>query len=268
MLQIYANYVAAYFRVRSYNRWKDSNEQNLAYRLRYGYGQVNINQETVSTELEYPLGTPLTIRAIPAAAGYGLGEFFFWPGPGSATIEFDQEILDTFTGDDQFIISDSPTYSQGNDQVRQITLVDDTITYIGHRFRQEGVYVKVSRGDNSFNFSINRLESEGEGSNFANIIREASISEEVGANMFELGGDEIQWSLGVNSSEGGDPIIQDIIYWNDSANSLVSIEPSIESFSDFGVDLNGNVLTYTTPNNVNSDDYYKYIEIILYSEPL
>jgi hypothetical protein len=86
--------------------------------------------------------------------------------------------------------------------------------------------------------------------------------------MFELGGDEIQWSLGVNSSEGGDPIIQDIIYWNDSTNSLVSIEPSIESFSDFGVELNGNMLTYTTPNNVNSDDYYKYIEIIVYSEPL
>ena len=267
VLQIYANYVAGYFRVRSYNRWKNSYEQNRAYRLRYGYGQVNINQETVSTELEYSLGTALSIRAIPAAAGYELGEFFFWPGSG-ATIEFDQEILNTFTDDDQFIISDSPTYSQGNDQVRQITLVDDTLTYIGHKFRQEGVYVRVSRGDNSFNFSINRLESEGEGSNFANIIREASISEEVGANMFELGGDEIQWSLGVNSSEGGDPIIQDIIYWNDSANSLVSIEPSIESFSDFGVELNGNMLTYTTPNNVNSDDYYKYIEIIVYSEPL
>ena len=86
--------------------------------------------------------------------------------------------------------------------------------------------------------------------------------------MFELGGDDIRWSLGVNPSEGGDPIIQEIIYWNDLTNSLLSVETSFESFSNFGVDLNGNVLTYTTPNNVNSDDYYKYIEIILYSEPL
>ena len=164
VLQIYANYVAGYFRVRSFNRWKNSYEQNRVYRLRYGYGQVNINQETVSTEIEYSLGTALSIRAIPAAAGYELGDFFWIQDFTSPIISFDQEILDTFTDDDQFIISDSPTYSQGNDQVRQITLVDDTLTYIGHRFRQEGVYVRVSRGDNSFNFSINRLESEGEGS--------------------------------------------------------------------------------------------------------
>ena len=64
--------------------------------------------------------------------------------------------MDTFTDDDQFIISDSPTYSQGNDQVQQIILTDDNITYIGHKFKQEGVYVRVSRAENSFNFSINR----------------------------------------------------------------------------------------------------------------
>ena len=261
VLQIYANYAVAFYRVRSYNRWKNSNEQNLAYRLRYGYGTVTLNEQEVPTTLEYMLGENLIVSAEPAQNGYDLGEFFFWPGAG-ATLEFDENITNTIVGDDsRFFVSEQ--FTPDSDQVQQIIFNEDDITYIGHKFKQEGVYVRVSRAENSFNFSINRLEEEG---TTVNVIREASLSEEVGANMFELGGGEIQWNFGINPTEGGDPVIQTITYWNDSANQLLSVESMVDD--DYGIELIGNMLTYTTPDNINSNNYYKYIDIVVYSEPV
>ena len=270
VLQIYANYAVAFYRVRSYNRWKNSNEQNLAYRLRYGYGTVTLNEQEVPTTLEYMLGENLIVSAEPAQDGYDLGEFFFWPGPPSATFDFDENIINTIVGDDsRFFVSEQ--FTPDSDQVQQIILNEDDITYIGHKFKQEGVYVKVSKAEDSADFSINLVDLSYD---TPEIIRQASNSEEVGVDMWEVNGGDISWLISYNSSNSGQPVVQSVTYWNEvgeSSNQLITAQPnSLPSGLDGELIplSNNNQLNYTTPNSIDSDNYYKYIDIKLFSEIL
>ena len=269
VLQIYANYAVAFYRVRSYNRWKNSNEQNLAYRLRYGYGAVTLNEQEVPTTLEYMLGENLIVSAEPAQNGYDLGEFFFWPGAG-ATLEFDENITNTIIGDDsRFFVSDQ--FTPDSDQVQQIIFNEDDITYIGHKFKQLGTYIRITQADNSANFTID-VEP-----NNSDILREnQGINEtEINAPMYQIGGDELTWFFGVNPNGAELPVIQNITYWDDNTNQLTTTNNP----SEIGITLDqqGNnqlgspepnqvVLHYPTPNSNESNNYYKYLDIKLFSE--
>ena len=238
--------------------------------MRYGYGTVTLNEQEVPTTLEYMLGENLIVSAEPAQNGYGLGEFFFWPGPGSATIEFDENITNTLVGDDsRFIISEQ--FTPDSVQVQQIILNEDDITYIGHKFIQEGVYIRISLAEDSVNITNLPVSSEGR----PNIIREESISEEVGTDMWELNGNNIRWTLSYNSNNGDQPVIQSVTYWNEvgeSSNQLITSNPnSLPSGLDVGIETTNSgqsILQYTTPNSIDSDNYYKYIDIKLFSEAL
>ena len=141
-----------------------------------------------------------------------MGEFFFAGDPAVPLVEFEDDIKNTIP-DDPSRIAISQNITPDSDQMQLILFTLDRLTNIGHKFRQDGVYVKVSRAENSFDFSIDRLE---EGDQIPAIIRNSSESEEINADMFELGNGEIQWSIGVNSSLGGTPVIQSVTYWNDA----------------------------------------------------
>ena len=265
VLQIYANYIVGTYGIRNFNAWKDSTDQTLLHRLRYGYGQVTINGESIPTTQEFELGTAVLFDANTSDVGYEKGDFFWIQDFASPTIPFDQNILDTSVAGGPTFISE--TFTPGSDQVEQIILTQDNLTYIGHKFKQEGVYVKVSKAEDSADFSINLQDLSFD---TPEIIRQASNSEEVGVDMWEVNGGDISWLISYNSSNSGQPLVQSVTYFSSNGNLITSHPNSLPSGLD--VELiplsNNNQLNYTTPNSIDSDNYYRYIDIKLFSEIL
>ena len=277
VMQIYANYVVALFGIRNYNAWKDSNEQSIEYRLRYGYGLVktgiidDILDDSPNTK-EFPLATEIKLRFQITGGGYELGESFWWPGSG-ATLDFDQEVLDTLDNSSgnsniTYLLEYDEEGSNSN-QVEQTILTQDNLTYIGHRFKQLGTYIKITQAEDSANFTID-VEP-----NNSDIIREKSFSLEIDAPMYQIGGDELTWFIGHQPGQSQLPVIQNITYWDDNTNQLITTNNP----SEIGITLDqqGNVqlgspepnqvvLHYSTPNSNESDNYYKYININMFSE--
>ncbi|OUX53297.1 MAG: hypothetical protein CBE47_03590 [Pelagibacteraceae bacterium TMED287] len=300
VFQIYANYTSLFYSLRSYN----SEANNLpaethpqyhtrSFRLRTGYGDVRFydfdsdQYLTFSGVKQSPLYQSTFVQSDPGD-GYESGEFFWWIGSG-ATNEFDSELQVQITnlnplpsgvdgledgepvsanlqGEQKYI---SIFESQDSNQTEQIIKTIDALHYIGHRFKQLGTYIKITQAENSANIDIETSPDP------ANIIRTETLSTAIGTPMYQLNGVELTWVIGHSPGLSELPTVQNIEYWDDDIKDFVTTN----NLSEIGMTLDqeGNnnsgtvepnqvVLNYPTPSSNESNNYYKYININMFSE--
>jgi len=265
VMQIYANYNVLLYQIRNYNSWKDQSVQSLSYRLKYGYGELllggenNFDSEPQFKQLR--LNSEIQVEGNPTA-GYQLGEFFWWPGSG-ATQDFSSEILDTLTETDN---GASISINEEQDSSEQFISVQDASHYIGNFFKPLGTYVKITKTDDSHNFSITNP-------NNTNVIRSKDNSTQIDADMYQLGAN-LQWSftpnLNFEQGEVGEmPVIQSIGKWSDEDNAILTETDISNTLGVFDMayvqDGNSMRLTYNPPNSIDSNLYSKYFEFIMRS---
>lgn len=278
----------------------------LDFRLNEGYGDVqlfNFNEElypgaegtysSFNQTIQYPLYTPQHIQTNPSD-GYISDEWFWYDQDfdGDDPNGFDEELqarIITLSDDEsewKENLEDSFDNNVNNrkylsffealesSQIEELIGAKDKINVIGHTFKQLGTYIKITQADGSANFDIDVSP------NPVNIIRDEELSPEIDAHMYQIAPDlELTWFIGVSPSLSELPTIQGIDYWLVDENGEDAELSSTNDPADIGITLDtegGNnsgtvepnqlILNYTTPSSIESDNYYKYINIRLFSE--
>ena len=175
IMQIYVNYVVALYAIRNYNKWRDgqpSFSDDFDYRIRFGYGDVSINDQIVDTFQNERLNTPLNIKALPAVGYKKSDRFFLWPG-GANPIEMIEDLYkypysgpasnifaDQLNADYDvtiFPILDEPIENDyqtnfGNvlqGQSGRLISIEDNSHYIGHEFDHDGIFIQLTTDEES-----------------------------------------------------------------------------------------------------------------------
>ena len=280
ILQIYANFIILLAYIRSFNDWivTQSAGQSISHRLIWGYGGGSSYDDWTQIVLDSTLGIRLNVDE---NGGYTNGDYFWYqvdsaesaqPSSGIwlTTQPFDEALLRTLNDSDDDYYNDGVTLTIPRDNLAlsdlgtQITGTRDAYHYIGRRFIQQGVYIKITKTEDSHDFAIAEPNS-------VNKLRDREYSPEINADMYQLGGN-LQWAftpnLNFEQGEVGEmPVIQSIVGWNDVDKTLDNRDSSILSAFDMTYNQDGNsmVLTYNPPNSIDDDLYIKYFEFIMKS---
>ena len=280
ILQIYANFAILLAYIRSFNDWiaTQSAGQSISHRLIWGYGGGSSYDDWTQIILDSTLGIRLNVDE---NGGYTNGDYFWYqvdsaesaqPSSGIwlTTQPFDEALLRTLNDSDDDYYSDGVRLTIPRDNLAlsdlgtQITGTRDAYHYIGRRFIQQGVYIKITKTEDSHDFAIAEPNS-------VNKLRDREYSPEINADMYQLGGN-LQWSFTPNlnfeqGQVGEMPVIQSITRWDDVDKALNDEDSSILSAFDMTYNQDGNsmVLTYNPPNSIDDDLYVKYFEFVMKS---
>lgn len=279
-LTIFANYTILYFYIRSFNNWKitDDSSNLLWHIMRWGYGNVNIlNNENDINFIQREIDSEITINSeLDGFGGYERDEFFWYSDEDDissavlgAVNQFDDDILSESDSPQSITISKDLTVGVNESEVaQQITGTNNAYTYIFHKFKQLGTYVKISKTEDSHDFDISGAP------HVSRVMRSQTNSSEVDANMYILG-TQLDWEFTINVNHdlgevGETPILHSINVWNDTGGDSSALIPKEPAFAVTDLQTSYEVneiysnFSYT-PESLDDENYYKYIEFIFKS---
>ena len=280
-LQVYLNYSAQFYEIQSWNSFLNAGERAIGTRLRDGYGDVRIKEfgHTDYTSepgfKQYILNTSRHLQLFEDPNGGYIWSptGWFYGAEGNEREYFTAEEiveiseLSGIGGENltdiqtlHFNATSSMAIGSPGHIINQIVNTANSRFYIGHTFNQQGVYVKITKTDNSHNFTIDPP-------NITNVIRNKEHSPDIDADMFQIGPNlTLSWVFTVNQNHalgevGELPTL--ISLTKGSGDPILNLEDYNMTYEE----TSGNSMqfSYTTPENFSDENYLKYIELTLRS---